>query len=46
MYYIFAQTDSYGSRKRVIYKKLRNALAHFWRYKKIPYIKRNANDFK
>lgn len=46
MYYIFEKVDHNGSRKRVIYNRLRNMIIHSLKYRSIPHIKRNANSIK
>lgn len=46
MSYIFESTDKYGSRKRVVYGRLGNALRYAIRFKKLPKIQRDANDIR
>lgn len=46
MVYVFESIDKNGSRKRIVYGGLKNALRHIIRYKKIPKIRSNANDIR
>lgn len=46
MFYIFESIDKYGSRKRIVYSHLGNALRHAIRFKKLPKIQRDANDVR
>lgn len=44
MCYIFEHIDRQSSRKRVIYYRLKSAVNHAWRFKRLPRIQRDANN--
>lgn len=46
MFYVFESIDKHGSRRRIVYNRLKNALYHAIRFKKIPKIQRDANVFR
>lgn len=46
MFYVFETIDKHGSRRRIVYSHLKNALNHILRFKKLPKIRRNANDLR
>lgn len=43
MFYVFESIDEHGSRKRIIYERLKSALRYAWLCKKLPKIQRDAN---
>lgn len=46
MTYVFESIDKIGSRKRIIYGCLRNALRYALRAKRLPRLRRDANDLR
>lgn len=41
MCYVFEYIDKNGSRKRIVYSRLKNAMRYMLRHKKLPKIRRN-----